>query len=223
MGTGSVMGVRVRLVFPTICFGLGTWQLYRLQWKTKLLADIEEGVSGDPILIDRIDALTEKLEKLQYRRIKLNGFLLGQQSVLVGPRSSKNIIDSDLGFILIRDIYDKSGQPLLMNDGWVGWRSERDEKPPDLNQAEFVLDRTEMPSSFVQGNDPEKNIWRWKQIDHLAEAMNTRPIMLKRITREEGTATPARTTFDIPNRHLEYVLTWYGISLTTFILSFMKR
>ena len=39
---------RVVLVLPAITFGLGTWQVYRLQWKQGIVAELEAKQSAPP-------------------------------------------------------------------------------------------------------------------------------------------------------------------------------
>ena len=39
----------VLLVFPAIAFGLGSWQVYRKQWKEELIAAIEGQLKADPV------------------------------------------------------------------------------------------------------------------------------------------------------------------------------
>lgn len=39
------------LIIPLTTFGLGTWQVYRLQWKRNLIKELEERTNGPPIEI----------------------------------------------------------------------------------------------------------------------------------------------------------------------------
>jgi len=36
-------------VIPVAAFGLGTWQVYRRQWKLSLIADLEKRTMADPV------------------------------------------------------------------------------------------------------------------------------------------------------------------------------
>lgn len=220
------MGRRVRLVFPLICTGLGTWQLYRLNWKRNLLADIDDGLKQEPVSLDSLN----DTENFQHRRLKLDGFKVdAMEPIVVGPRSAKSVLGSEsLGSLLIRKITDKQGESYLLNDGWIPWKTDsQDFKPSNLQEEQFILDRNERVSSLTKKNQPDLGDWRWKDIDQLAAAMGTRPIMIKRIPpegeRNRELAVPSPTSFEISNRHLEYVLTWYGLAAATFLMSFLKR
>jgi surfeit locus 1 family protein len=216
----------VRLVFPLVCTGLGTWQLYRLNWKRKLLADIDNGLQLEPIQLDSLDDCGAH----QHRRLKLEGFRIddSEEPIVVGPRSAKNVLGTEpLGSLLIRKITDRDGASYLLNDGWIPWKATAWQyRAPDMAKEQFVLDRNERVSSLSQKNRPELGEWRWKDIGQLAEAMGTRPTMVKRLPasdQDQSLAVPSPATFEIPNRHLEYVLTWYGLATATFLMSFLKR
>lgn len=36
----SSLSLTLKFGFPALCFGLGSWQLYRLRWKEKMLSEI---------------------------------------------------------------------------------------------------------------------------------------------------------------------------------------
>ena len=56
-GAGSDGGRQTRklwlLIIPVATMGLGTWQVFRLQWKTKLIADLERRTTDPPIKIPK--------------------------------------------------------------------------------------------------------------------------------------------------------------------------
>src|SRR4051794_9384886 len=43
------IGKLLLMTVPFITFGLGTWQVQRLRWKTDLISRLEERISKDPI------------------------------------------------------------------------------------------------------------------------------------------------------------------------------
>ena len=40
------------LAMPIVAFGLGTWQVYRLQWKKGLIEQLNDRTMQEPIVID---------------------------------------------------------------------------------------------------------------------------------------------------------------------------
>lgn len=46
--------VLIRLaVIPITAFGLGTWQYYRLQWKSRLIQEFEKRMSNQPLILTK--------------------------------------------------------------------------------------------------------------------------------------------------------------------------
>jgi cytochrome oxidase assembly protein ShyY1 len=99
------MSIKVRLAFPAICFGLGSWQLYRLRWKKQLLTSIEEGLALPPIDIDRLPESEAELDQIRFRRLTLKDIEYGcdrKDIVFVGPRTANNMFkDTNYASIVI--------------------------------------------------------------------------------------------------------------------------
>lgn len=213
-------------MFPAICFGLGTWQLYRWRWKTNLLQDIEDGLERPPLDYFREDPAN--LEKIRFRRLKLSDCQYPEDRVvLVGPRGAQEIFPKEkFASMLIRKFRGPDDKYYLLNEGWLPWRAPIPKSRIAPENIRVVLDRSEAVSIFAQKNDPSKGEWRWKDIDAIAKYLGTEPVMFKRIQSPgdnyRGTI-PSKATFEISNRHLEYILTWYGVGIATALLSKLKR
>ena len=74
------------ILFVTIFCALGTWQLYRLQWKLELISEITYGLNSSPIEYST-------LIKKNYQRVTIKGkFDYDKQFVIIllyGDFSSK--------------------------------------------------------------------------------------------------------------------------------------
>lgn len=75
-------------------------------------------------------------------------------------------------------------------------------------------------------NNPETGKWLYRDVAAMARQYHTEPLLFRRIRRkvemnEIPIAGPPR--IDIPNRHLEYVITWYAMAAATYLLGFLKR
>lgn len=98
--------------------------------------------------------------------------------------------------------------------------------PLDQQYVEAMLDRPEKKSLAVAKNDPEHGRWLYKDVDAMAQKYDTAPLLFRRISRnvnakEIPIAAPPR--IDVPNRHLEYIVTWYATAALTYILGFLRR
>ena len=108
------MSLRVRLVFPAICFGLGSWQMYRLRWKRQLLSSIEEGLALPPVELDRLPETQEEVDQIRFRRLKLDSLQYAcdrKDVAFVGPRTANGLFkDSNYASIMIAPALFKATQ-----------------------------------------------------------------------------------------------------------------
>ncbi|CAM6102169.1 unnamed protein product [Calypogeia fissa] len=131
-------------------FGLGTWQLFRRQWKIEVLDYRRKRLEEPPIpLINAISGSVEgakqddknisssqtAIDELEFRTVICEGAYDVKKNLYVGPRARSAFGVTQKGYFVITPLLsaDKSGQvPVLVNRGWVpsGWVEE-----PDSGQA----------------------------------------------------------------------------------------
>jgi surfeit locus 1 family protein len=82
------------------------------------------------------------------------------------------------------------------------------------------------PAMFTPANDAARNLWYWPDIAAMTDAayrdtpgatMTALPFWIDADAQPEppgGLPKGGATRLDLPNRHLEYALTWYGLALT---------
>jgi surfeit locus 1 family protein len=75
------------------------------------------------------------------------------------------------------------------------------------------------PSLLVPDNAPDKNIFYWKDRDAMASTTGLDPARLVPFFVDAGPApnpgglpVGGVTIVDLPNNHLQYALTWYGLA-----------
>jgi surfeit locus 1 family protein len=211
----------LRYGFPAICFGLGTWQVYRLDRKTELIHSLEQGLSKTAI---KLYSIPSDLESYRYRRLKLHGSPEPGSPIFLGPRGARDIdVDFAMSFVIPFRMVD--GTRVLVDYGRVPLGKESEIKIPEEQYVEVMLDRPEKKSFAVDENVPELGKWLYRDVEAMGKHCKCQPIAFKRITqREEGIipiAGPPK--IEISNRHLEYIATWYLMSAASFALGFMKR
>jgi surfeit locus 1 family protein len=119
------------------------------------------------------------------------------------------------------------GRHLFVNRGFVPYeRKDPSSRPEGLIDGPQVvkgLARARLdakPSVMVPDNDEAKNVFYWKDLDRMAAstglaADKVLPFFL------DADATPVPggmpeggvTEIDLPNSHLQYAITWYGLAL----------
>ena len=83
LGKKIVLGLMFAM--PIISFYLGTWQVRRLKWKTKLIAACETKLTYEPIPLPK-SFTPDMCEDWEYRKVILTGHFLHSQEMFVGPR-----------------------------------------------------------------------------------------------------------------------------------------
>ena len=72
------------------------------------------------------------------------------------------------------------------------------------------------PGWFTPANEPEKRIWYWYDMAALAQATGLR--LLPVVVEADATPNPGglpqggQTRTELPNNHLQYAITWYGLA-----------
>lgn len=145
---------KLLLLLPVaFTFGLGTWQLQRREWKTKLLNFRQEQLNQTPLsLKDVRDALylrsqqpSEELDtlsaNLEYRKVSCEGTLDLSKACFIGPRVKSVCGLTKNGYLMIVPLLPSDGSaPVLINRGWV---------PSEWKEAFLKGDYTQFEASPV--------------------------------------------------------------------------
>ena len=198
-----------------ILISLGIWQMQRLAWKQGVLADIESRIAADAVPLPAVpDPATDA-----YMPVEVTGKLGASYiQVLV---SKKNV---GAGYRLIRPMLQDGGN-ILIDMGFVAVGDAsalRFEEGPPLT----IIGNLQWPQEvdkFTPAPDLENNIWFARDVDAMAEALDTRPILVVRRDAPElgGPLSPMPVdTAAIPNDHLQYAITWFSLALIWGVMTF---
>lgn len=223
---------RARLVWPTVAtlaalailLSLGTWQMQRKAWKQGLIDAIAQRVTADPVPLDTATRRWTAGEDLEYLRLTARGrFHHDKERLLYAPGKDGP------GFHVFTPLETPTGSYLFVNRGFIPDRL-KDPSTRTSGQAAGevevigLLRRPSEQGLFTPANEPSHNLWFWRDLDGMAASVLTRdqsktlPFFLDEQPRGSTpapTATwprPGVTRLDLPNRHLEYALTWYGLA-----------
>ena len=224
--------VLTMIVLPVL-LGLGTWQWQRKIWKEGLIARIEARVKAEPVSYAAALAEYVKTGDVDYMRIKITGtFDHAEERHLYAPTTSSQ------GWHVYTLFKPDGGQPpLFVNRGWVPDNLEDPAKRAE-GQISGPVTVTglarfdQLKNWFTPDNDAKANHWfsrdtwamRWGAAgppppDQLAlmKIMGYAPFSLDT---EAEPANPGgwpkggTTEIRLPNSHLQYIVTWYGLALT---------
>jgi surfeit locus 1 family protein len=212
------------LLWPTLAalaalgvlLGLGTWQLQRKAWKDGLQRQIDERAAAAPQVATSGDVLAKLPE---YTRVTVRGVFRheGERHLWSpDPRMGS-------GFLVFTPLTLADGSTLMVNRGFVPDALRDPAKRAEGQLAGEVgvtglLRAPEMQAAFVPANEPARNLWYWRDLPAMAGAAPRLVPMLLDAGVEPanpgGWPKGGTTAMRLPNKHLEYAITWYGIALT---------
>jgi surfeit locus 1 family protein len=221
--------IRLRpLLWPTLfslpvlalCLGLSIWQMERREWKLGILDRISRNQAAAPISLDELmkgDPLAH-----EYGRVNLAGTFLHDKEFHLAARSMKN----DVGMQVVTPVRTDAGRIVLFDRGWVP-SQKKDPATRAAGQVSGrveltgVVRRTQQQRQFAPDNAPDRNVWFHVDVPLMRKMAGAAPDTRLDTFFLEADATPnagglpigGQTHLDIPNDHLQYAITWFGIAL----------
>jgi surfeit locus 1 family protein len=230
---GLVMPILMTLAMLPVLIGLGTWQWNRKVWKEDLIAKIEARTKAEPVSYTA--ALSQYVQngEADYMRVRIAGtFDHAQERHVYAPTTSAQ------GWHVYTLFKPEGGQPpLFVNRGWVPDPLKDTAKRAEGQIAGSVtitglVRAPQVLGVFTPANDVTSNRYYARDLDALRrgadgpprpdqlETMRLAPYAPFSIDAETEPANPGgwpkggTTEIRLPNSHLQYVVTWYGLALT---------
>ncbi|XP_068190279.1 surfeit locus protein 1 [Antennarius striatus] len=228
----------VLLLIPGVTFGLGTWQVKRRRWKMQLIDELARRTQAPPTPLP-VDP--QALQALEYRRVRVRGNFDHTQELYVLPRSpvdphreaqeaGRLTSSGENGANVVTPFRCTDlGITILVNRGYVP-RQKISPHTRMKGQVEGevevvgVVRLTETRKPFVPKNDVEQNRWHYRDLGAMTRVTGAEPIF---IDADFGSTVPGgpvggQTRVTLRNEHMQYILTWYGLSAATSYLWFTK-
>ena len=197
--------------------GLGTWQIQRLHWKEGLIAARQTAMAAAPA------ALPETLDQarlLEFHRVAVKGTFQHSAEFYLHAIAR----DGGPGYYVLTPLLMPDGTFVVINRGFV----PEDDKAPAARSASQLLGEVTVtgllrvpaaakPSVFTPDNDPQGRFWYYVDLAAMARSAHIDKLLPFYI---DADATPnpggfplgGQTVLDLPNDHLQYALTWYGLA-----------
>lgn len=205
------------LIALVLLIALGSWQIYRLQWKAELIAEFEQRAHSAPQAVIAIDANSPQ----RYQRVTAEGTWLHQYEVQLTGRT----YEGTAGYHVITPLELSDGRIVLVNRGWVSQKYRTPDSRPstlinDLVSIDGIIRLPAQKGYFVPDNNLEKNDWFTLSIADIASYHSLNDQLITSFTMDalrdpEAKTLPIGAAVDInlPNNHLQYAITWYGLAL----------
>jgi surfeit locus 1 family protein len=209
------------LVCLAILLGLGTWQLARKGEKEALITRIiERSHAEPPAAPPAFGAWDARAD--EFSRVRVRGTFLHDRETLVHGLAPGEPGRALQGFYVLTPLRRDDGATILINRGFIPTELKR---PEDRAAGQVtgeatvtgMLRASEARGMFVPESDPKRDAWFTRDIPGISAARgltNVAPYLI------EADATPnpggwprgGQLRVDLPNNHLQYAFTWFGIA-----------
>lgn len=228
---GLVWPLLLALPALLILLGLGTWQMQRKAWKEDLIAKITARVHAPPVSLAEIERGTK--DGIEYARVRVRGTFRHDAEQLIwepDPRQGP-------GYHVYTPLHLADGRFILVNRGYVteALRSPSARaagQPAGEVEVTGLLREPPQRAMFSPNHDGKTGVWFWRDFDGISRAAFGSAAGKAVHLFLDAEAEPANpggwpqggtTRLTLPNRHLEYALTWYGLAATlvAVLIAFM--
>ena len=204
-------------LFITLFCTLGTWQLYRLQWKQDVINQISEGLKSTPI------KYSQDIRK-NYQKVTLVGEYDFKSQIYLYSLNDKG----QPGFDVVTPFETTKKENVLVNRGWIKKELKNHSDINILsNNVTGMLRQANRKNFFTPDNDINKNIWFSINLEDVQKITGKKfnEFIVYLDDKNINVPKTKKITVDLPNNHLKYALTWYSISISIlfYYLYFRKK
>lgn len=193
---------------------LGTWQVGRLEWKTNLLVELDRGEAAPAVPLPDMP--------VPFTKVKVEGRLRTDLTALYSTevRTLRGVPTP--GARLISPVERPGSPPVMVDRGWAPLDRPAD-NAPGIVTIEGYVRPAEKPIRFGAKDDPAAR--RFYALDPVAIGASLGLAQVAPFTVVAmGPAVPG--SFPAPvqnlprpaNNHLSYVITWYGLAASLFVI-----
>ena len=232
---------RRSLILPAVfvlgAFGaliaLGTWQLERKAWKEGLIATLASRLAAPPTPLparerwERLDGAKDEFTRVAFPAT----FVPREEAFVYSSGSGLRPDVKEPGYWVFSPARLSGGSLVLVNRGFVPEGRQEAKTRPD-GEAEGVVDIVgvmrwpEPRGTFTPNDEPAKSLWFVRDPAAMAAAKgwgNVAPFYID----QEAPAPPGGLPrvgplkVNLPNNHLQYAVTWYGLAAVLVVASLL--
>jgi surfeit locus 1 family protein len=217
--TLAALGAFVALI------ALGVWQMERRAWKNDLIARLEAALSEPPATYN--PAKPAGAEAHEFKLVRVRGEFLNTRTVKVltpAPETARMRTQEGFGYLIYSPL-KFSGGIVFVNRGFVP--QSLGDSPVLFSQAEIevtgIVRLPAPPGWLTPPPEPAKRLFFAADLPAMAAAagLNNKETIVHEYI--EATPVPGAAAWplprdprvllaSIPNRHLEYALTWFALA-----------
>ena len=193
---------------------MGTWQVYRLYLKNNLISDLEKNLKTSSINFN-VD-IDKEYTKILFKKKDLNTKIF-----------LYHLNKGEIGFKVIVPYEINSSLLVLVDKGWI-----RKDKINLIKNTLFNDDIIEgytrkirEKNLFTPNNNIKEDFLYSVEIDNLKKSLNKNiyPLLIIQTSKTNKDIIPNDFEVRLPNNHLQYAITWYGLAIFTIIFFLYYR
>lgn len=200
-----------------VLLSLGTWQIERKAWKEALIANLTQRLAAAPAELPPPQAWRDLApQDAEFLRVRLRvDFRSDDALVYTSGSALRNDVKSP-GYFVFAAGQLPGGEHVVVNRGYVKDRTY----PVRAGVQDIVgyLRWPEASSWFVADHDASADVWYVRDHRLMARIRGWGDVAPFYVEQEApvppgGVPHPAELRVNLPNHHLQYALTWYGLAL----------
>ena len=222
------------LVGVAILVGLGIWQLDRKVWKENLIVAMTARLAQAPAdLPPREQWSGLDRQRAEFSRVGFPAeFLPGQQALVYSAGSAFRPDVKGPGYWVFAPARLAGGSLVIVDRGFVPLdrKDAAGMTPAGSLDIVGVLRWPETRGLFTPADDVKANTWYMRDIKTMAAAHNWNAVAPFYVEMESpvppgGLPKPGRLVVNLPDNHLQYAITWFGLAfgLTCVYALFVVR
>jgi surfeit locus 1 family protein len=222
--TSAAVPAILMLIVLAGLIGLGNWQLDRKVWKEALIAKLTQRLAAAPSELPPPQRWTNlNPAEDEFRRVRFMAeFVPGEEALVFTSGSAFRPDVSGPGYWVFAPARLPGGGLVVVNRGFVP-EGRQDPAARAAGEAGAPLDMVgvmrwpESPGWFTPESDPVHNLWFLRDQHLIAGAKNwgeAAPffIDLEGPQPPGGLPRPGPLQVNLPDNHLQYAMTWYGLA-----------
>jgi surfeit locus 1 family protein len=202
------------IFFIFTILSLGTWQVYRLYLKNNLISNLQNNLKTSSINFN-VD-IDKEYTKVLFKKKDLNTKIF-----------LYHLNKGEIGFKVIVPYEINSSLLVLVDKGWI-----RKDKINLIKNTLFNDDIIEgytkkirEKNLFTPNNNIKEDFLYSVEIDNLKKSLNKNiyPLLIIQTSKTNKNIISNDFEVRLPNNHLQYAITWYGLAIFTIIFFLYYR
>ena len=213
-----------------VLIGLGTWQIQRKAWKEGLIAALDAQLAAPPIALPA-PATWAGLDRAkdEYRRVTFSATFDNSKEALLfaAPSTFRPDVDGP-GYWVMTPARMADGHIVIVNRGFVpdGRQDPKTRAAGQIAGPVAIVGSMRWTGErhwFTPADEPAKNLWFTADPQSIAAAKGLAGVAPFYVEQESpvppgGLPKPGKLMVTLPDNHLQYALTWYGLALVLVIM-----